>query len=523
VPYVADVLDDAGLGNAVALDKDGTPFVSYLIFPAELAEGEIALPRPIGAPFIETLTAGGAEAKPGGAVGIASVASNGIWTRGAAAQVIDSPAGIVIPYGPATVDTMIGATAQNTNGSDIAIDANGGKHVVWAQPDGVWYSVATPTGGFTATQLYKQDPPLTEAGPIGRPSVAVDRAGDAWVAFTVDTAAGQSVEVFANNMGKWSKPTSVATVPLAPGGPQPRPTEIAMADGAPVVVYIDGSAGAVMAARQQADGTWSSETIASGIAPSGPSLAVGSGGSLAVSYYTGTEVDVATSTAAGVWTPSKVADANPGSGIGNFAETTGVAIDDAGAVYVTWRDDTTKSVVLATGGGTTGAFNVVDTRGTQGGAYPSLGVTPDGSRVYLAWYATVSQDLLVGIMGEVGDLQVAAPSPTASYSPPPPASACPTGGVKLEAPSGAALNGFAQTTLTAPANKAFTICFDNQDTGVPHNVDLFDKQGGTSLAKASIITGVAQANVDVSALKPGTYFYQCDVHPTTMTGTLTVK
>ena len=144
--------------------------------------------------------------------------------------------------------------------------------------------------------------------------------------------------------------------------------------------------------------------------------------------------------------------------------------------------------------------------------------------MYVTWYGTGSQDLRVGILGEVGDLQVAAPSPTPSVSlAPPPVSTCPKGGVKLTAPSGAAISGYAEKDLTAKANAAFTICFDNQDTGVPHNVDLFDKQGGTSIAKADIITGVAQANVDVPALKPGTYYYQCDVHPTTMTGTLTVK
>ena len=524
VPYVADHLDNSGLGNAVALDKDGTPFVSYLIFPAKVAKGEIALPRPIGAPFIATLTANGATAKEGGAVGVASVASDGIWTRGAAAQVIDSPAGIIVPYGPATVDSLIGSTANNTNGTDIAVDANGGKHVVWTQPDGVWYAGAT-TAGFSTTQLYKQDPPLTQAGPVGRPSVAVDSSGNPSVAFMVDTAKGQSVEVASYDGTKWSKPMIVATVPLSTGGSQPAPTPIATTADGPIVAYVDGSAGALMAARQQADGSWTTETIAGGITPSGPSLAVGSDGTVAVSYYDGKgAVNVATSTAAGVWTPTKVADANPGTGTGNYAQTTGVAIDDAGAVYVTWRDDATKSVMLASGGGSNGAFTPIDTRGTNGGSYPSLGVTPDGSRVYVAWYGTGSQDLRLGILGEVGDLQVAAPSPTPSVSlAPPVVSTCPKGGVKLTAPSGAAISGYAETDLTAPANTAFTICFDNQDTGVPHNVDLFDTQGGTSLAKANIITGVAQANVDVSALKPGTYFYQCDVHPTTMTGTLTVK
>ncbi|MEA2438573.1 MAG: hypothetical protein QOF65_3129, partial [Thermoleophilaceae bacterium] len=35
IPYVADNLDDVGLGSAVALDKDGVPYVSYLGFTEE--------------------------------------------------------------------------------------------------------------------------------------------------------------------------------------------------------------------------------------------------------------------------------------------------------------------------------------------------------------------------------------------------------------------------------------------------------------------------------------------------------
>ena len=65
VPFVADHLDNAGLGNAVALDKDGVPFVSYFIFPEVPKEGAIPIPRPIGAPFITT---GGDDPKDAAAV-----------------------------------------------------------------------------------------------------------------------------------------------------------------------------------------------------------------------------------------------------------------------------------------------------------------------------------------------------------------------------------------------------------------------------------------------------------------------
>ena len=48
-----------------------------------------------------------------------------------------------MPYAPDTVDGLVGATAENTNGTDIAVDANGGKHVVWAGRDGIWYATGT--------------------------------------------------------------------------------------------------------------------------------------------------------------------------------------------------------------------------------------------------------------------------------------------------------------------------------------------------------------------------------------------
>jgi hypothetical protein len=524
VPYVADHLDNAGLGNAVALDKDGVPYVSYFIFPAVLEAGAIPVPRPLGAPFITT---GGDASKDGAAVGIASVSADGVWTRGAAAQVIDSPSGITVPYDPDTVDGLIGATADNTNGTDIAIDSNGGRHVVWAGRDGIWYATGATSFKGSATAIETWTPPLTHSGPLGRPSVTVDGSDQPWVAYAIDTPKGQEIRVATTDGTKWTAQTA-ATVAGCSGCRQFGPAPIAVNADGPLVVYVDGAAGAVMAARQSGN-TWTTETVQTGISPSGLSVAVDSGGTPWVTYYTGDgAVNLATMSGVG-WTTVKVADAQPGAGTGTLAETTGVAVDDKGTVYAAWYDDAKKVVHLASGAQGT-SFEPIDTEGTQGGGFPSLAVTSDGSRVFLAWYdlrpTSEGQNLMLGILGDATDILLAEPSPTpeapSPTSPTPPVT-CPKGGLQLAAPSGAAASGFAETTLTAPANKDFTICFDNQDTGVQHNVDVFDKQRGTSIAAGGILTGIASELLDVPGQPAGTYFYQCDVHPTTMTGTLTVK
>ena len=88
MPFVAEFLDDSGLGSAVAVDAEGVPSVSYWIFPAELEEGEIPVGRPIGAPYIVT---DDHEPQEGAAIGVASLSADNVFTRGAAAQVHETP------------------------------------------------------------------------------------------------------------------------------------------------------------------------------------------------------------------------------------------------------------------------------------------------------------------------------------------------------------------------------------------------------------------------------------------------
>jgi mono/diheme cytochrome c family protein/plastocyanin len=78
---------------------------------------------------------------------------------------------------------------------------------------------------------------------------------------------------------------------------------------------------------------------------------------------------------------------------------------------------------------------------------------------------------------------------------------------------------FDQATVTAPAGAEFVIHFNNKESGVPHNVEIKDSSGADAF-KGDIITGPAEADYVVPALKAGDYKFNCSVHPN-MTGTLT--
>jgi plastocyanin len=83
---------------------------------------------------------------------------------------------------------------------------------------------------------------------------------------------------------------------------------------------------------------------------------------------------------------------------------------------------------------------------------------------------------------------------------------------------------FATTTLTGPAGQAFSLRFRNDDTGVLHNVSIYTSASATDdLFKGKVFAGPATEIYKIKPLDAGSYFFRCDVHPTTMTGTLTVR
>lgn len=99
------------------------------------------------------------------------------------------------------------------------------------------------------------------------------------------------------------------------------------------------------------------------------------------------------------------------------------------------------------------------------------------------------------------------------------------GAAIVSAPVNSIETGFDPAVLSVPADQEFTLTFNNDDTGIPHNVQIFDGTETTdpvlwAPADNETINGVASVDYEIPALAAGTYAFNCYVHPT-MVGTIT--
>ena len=97
--------------------------------------------------------------------------------------------------------------------------------------------------------------------------------------------------------------------------------------------------------------------------------------------------------------------------------------------------------------------------------------------------------------------------------------------VALSAGPGAAANGYSETALQFKAGQPTALEFDNADPGVQHNVVIFGEdpaanQQAAALFTGEIVNGPTKITYAVPALEAGSYFFRCQVHPSTMTGTI---
>jgi len=82
--------------------------------------------------------------------------------------------------------------------------------------------------------------------------------------------------------------------------------------------------------------------------------------------------------------------------------------------------------------------------------------------------------------------------------------------------------------ITVESGRQVLVAFDNQDEAVPHNWALYesrdDAEGGEeAIAGSPIEAGPLIQQIVFEAPEPGTFFFRCDVHPTTMIGEFTVQ
>ncbi len=82
-------------------------------------------------------------------------------------------------------------------------------------------------------------------------------------------------------------------------------------------------------------------------------------------------------------------------------------------------------------------------------------------------------------------------------------------------------NVFPRTTVQAAPSAEVTFTLDNKGRSI-HNLSFYQSQGGAVIAEGDPVRGGATGEVTFTAPAEGSYFFQCDFHPTEMTGTLQV-
>lgn len=119
---------------------------------------------------------------------------------------------------------------------------------------------------------------------------------------------------------------------------------------------------------------------------------------------------------------------------------------------------------------------------------------------------------------------------TVSADAPPPGGAPPAGNGGGEGGNTivATDNKFDLDTLTATAGQPFSVTLRN-DGVVPHNISFYDKdpkdQGKLldPAAEGAVLTGGKSETLTFTPSTAGTFYFQCDVHPTEMNGTFVVQ
>jgi plastocyanin len=463
---VVDFEQDVGAGLALSTDTEGNPHMTYLAFQGEAEEGEQPAAVVPGAPTLP-------------AVKHAHLVQD-VWTRsGVAGDLAD-------------------LTADDETA--IWVDTEGTHHIAWTEAGKLFYT-DNPEGGDEA------EPQAVSSGSVEGISIAAGEDGTPWVSFYQEGRVGAATL----EGEEW---TVEEVAEASPG--TPATTTIRVAGEDPLLAYGDGSA--TMLARRSGN-EWATETAdeAGGI---GVAMALDADGNPHLAYYDEAgAVKHAHDVGAG-WEISDVADA------GAVPEDGGAAIvlDSEGIHHVAWQ--TSEGIGYASNQEEDFAEEEV-ARG-DGGTLPVLGIGADEA-VWLGWMDAEETEVQLALRSEDEPLlALPSPQPTAAGGTAPTAECEPQGtDLAIAAPLGAAGTGFDTDCLAVPAGDAYTIAFDNQDEGQIHNVNVYtDQTASESLLLPPLeggITGPDSTTYEGDPVdEPGSYFFQCDYHAATMTGTFVV-
>jgi plastocyanin len=148
-----------------------------------------------------------------------------------------------------------------------------------------------------------------------------------------------------------------------------------------------------------------------------------------------------------------------------------------------------------------------------------------GVAAFVASRRRVTSGTLGAFVGAVAGIAMLAGGIAIAVIGPPEGEGPPGFHAVLAAPEGAATKGFSTDRLSVPPGKPIDLEFDNDDPGVGHNVVIFDGPDDAApvVFQGQVITGPTKATYPVKPLAAGDYFFHCEIHPTTMTGTLKVE
>ncbi len=501
VPSVVDYAKDVGASPSIVLDGEGNPMVAYAGFNQVLAEGEIPDTRPLHLPAVPNIL-------------FADIQGDGYWNVGAIAwqrEAGEDPNG-----DPNLVETTgqepdVQETPLPNVGVSATVDGTGSVHVVWTDKEGVKY--ANDSGGDFEPLTIARSPMAFGA------SIATDQAGAPWVAYY---DRGTVWVTTIDERGHWVR-WLLDKVEICEECHNARTATVSGREGA-TVLYTDGRSPILATSVDDEEAGPTLTTVESGGGGWGASLALADDGTAHAAYYSSTgEVKQASGRPDSRLSVTSVAPGSESEG-SIFGWSTGIALDDGGTEYVTWYDLGSNSVKLARGAG--GKLEDVRAAATDGGDSPSIAVSGDGDKVFIAWYDRENGDLQVGTLTSSEEIAIARPSPSPvqdEAAPPLPAAECEPTILAVAAPSGAVASGFDPTCLAAKAGKPFKIQFSNDDAA-PHNVAVYTDQSATTpiFENTDPVDPGGSASYTIDAQKPGQYFFNCYFHPTTMTGTLVV-